>query len=182
MDTHIREDARTAWSQSHLERMRSLSILYCTRSIRPGTHAVASLAHASHSGVTSIASSPKPGTLLVTRTPPRGRHQLYQSRCTLPLSRPFASLLSTTNAVMASLTPPQPPPSWTHSAEQVLEFTKDAIAKDRELKDRVAALPSADCNFTSVCVHYLLNACILLTRLRCTCRSRGKVRQHHRAG
>ncbi|KZT12028.1 Metalloprotease [Laetiporus sulphureus 93-53] len=53
---------------------------------------------------------------------------------------------------MASLTPPQPPPSWTHSAEQVLELTKDAIAKDRELKDSVAALPSADCNFPSVFV------------------------------
>ncbi|GBE84946.1 Saccharolysin [Sparassis crispa] len=51
---------------------------------------------------------------------------------------------------MASLNPPQAPPTWTHSAADVLALTKEAIARDRELNDRIGALTPADCNFTSV--------------------------------
>ncbi|KAH9939164.1 Metalloprotease [Amylocystis lapponica] len=64
-----------------------------------------------------------------------------RSQSTLSFSIPTA---------MVSLTPPQPPPIWTHSAEDVLSITKDAIARDRELQDKIAALAPADCNFSSV--------------------------------
>jgi len=65
------------------------------------------------------------------------------------LSSIFApSSLSSSN--MANLTPPQPPPVWTHTPEDVLKLTKDAIQKDREVQDKVANLPPSECNFESV--------------------------------
>ncbi|EMD39827.1 hypothetical protein CERSUDRAFT_81164 [Gelatoporia subvermispora B] len=51
---------------------------------------------------------------------------------------------------MASLTPPQSAPVWTHSAEDVLRLTKEAIAEERELQDKVAALKPEECSFESV--------------------------------
>ncbi|TRM63928.1 hypothetical protein BD626DRAFT_547704 [Schizophyllum amplum] len=51
---------------------------------------------------------------------------------------------------MASLTPPQPAPTWTHSAEDIMRLTKEAIEADRTHQDKVAALAEADCNFDSV--------------------------------
>ncbi|EUC54471.1 metallopeptidase MepB [Rhizoctonia solani AG-3 Rhs1AP] len=46
--------------------------------------------------------------------------------------------------------PPQAPLSWEHTPDNVLSYTKEAIAKSRTLQDKVAALPEADCNFNSV--------------------------------
>ena len=51
---------------------------------------------------------------------------------------------------MTNLTPPQPPPVWTHTPEDVLRLTKEAINKDREVQDRVAKLPVSECNFDTV--------------------------------
>jgi metallopeptidase MepB len=51
---------------------------------------------------------------------------------------------------MANLTPPQPPPVWTHTPEDVLRLTKEAIEKDREVQDRVGKLPASECNFETV--------------------------------
>ncbi|KAL1748030.1 hypothetical protein HDZ31DRAFT_30711 [Schizophyllum fasciatum] len=51
---------------------------------------------------------------------------------------------------MANLTPPQPPPQWTHSAEDIMRLTKEAIEVNRAHQDKVAALAEADCNFDSV--------------------------------
>jgi hypothetical protein len=51
---------------------------------------------------------------------------------------------------MANLTPPQPPPVWTHTPEEVLTLTKEAIKKDREVQDQVAELPASECNFDTV--------------------------------
>lgn len=51
---------------------------------------------------------------------------------------------------MASLVPPQPPPIWTHSAEEIVELTKKEIAKHRAAEDTVAALSPSECNFKSV--------------------------------
>ncbi|KZT01745.1 zincin [Laetiporus sulphureus 93-53] len=84
--------------------------------------------------LTSIASSPKQGTLLAIvwsreRLSAAISYISRAARCRF-LDRLHLYWL-TTNAVMASLTPPQSPPSWTHSAEQFLELTKDVIAKDR---------------------------------------------------
>ncbi|KZT01737.1 zincin [Laetiporus sulphureus 93-53] len=84
--------------------------------------------------LTSIASSPKQGTLLAIvwsreRLSAAISYISHAARCRF-LDRLHLYWL-TTNTVMASLTPPQSPPSWTHSAEQFLELTKDVIAKDR---------------------------------------------------
>jgi hypothetical protein len=65
------------------------------------------------------------------------------------LSSIFApSSLSSSN--MANLTPPQPPPVWTHTPEDVLNLTNEAIKKDREVQDRIAKLPLSECNFETV--------------------------------
>ena len=65
------------------------------------------------------------------------------------LSSIFApSSLSSSN--MANLTPPQPPPVWTHTPEEVLYLTKEAIEKDREVQDRIGKLPVSECNFETV--------------------------------
>lgn len=64
-----------------------------------------------------------------------------------PLSTIFSASL---NPAMANLTPPQPPPQWTHSAEDILRLTKEAIEVNRAEQDKVAALKEADCNFDSV--------------------------------
>ena len=51
---------------------------------------------------------------------------------------------------MANLTPPQPPPVWTHTPKDVLDLTKEAIKKDREVQDKIAKLPASECNFDTV--------------------------------
>ncbi|KAI0059531.1 metallopeptidase MepB [Artomyces pyxidatus] len=55
---------------------------------------------------------------------------------------------------MPSLTPPQSPPSWSHSAEDILKLTKEAIERDRELQDSIAKLPAEECNFESLALAY----------------------------
>ncbi len=49
-----------------------------------------------------------------------------------------------------SLTPPQAPPSWDHTPEQILSITKDAIEKDRAAMDKVGSLAAKDADFKSV--------------------------------
>ncbi|KAB5588391.1 Metallopeptidase MepB [Ceratobasidium theobromae] len=53
--------------------------------------------------------------------------------------------------------PPQAPPRWDHTPETVLSFTKEAIETSRKLQDQVAALPEADCNFSTVFVPLALD-------------------------
>jgi hypothetical protein len=62
----------------------------------------------------------------------------------------FSALTPTLTDTMASLTPPQPAPTWTHTADDVMRLTKEAIAKDREVQDEVAALAPESCNMSSV--------------------------------
>lgn len=82
-----------------------------------------------------------------------GTTQLFRYQSTL--SGLFSSISSISDN-MAALTPPVLPPSWTHSAEDVLRITKGLIAKDRELNDKIAALPAEECNFESVCIHLVV--------------------------
>src|SRR5277367_1107128 len=71
-------------------------------------------------------------------------HFRFGTRC----ARPFhSSLIRTT---MATLKPPQPPPSWNHSPESVLVLTKEAIEKERKRQDQIGALAPEDCTFKSV--------------------------------
>ncbi|KAH9891674.1 Metalloprotease [Cubamyces lactineus] len=51
---------------------------------------------------------------------------------------------------MATLTPPQAAPKWTHTPEDVIRLTKDALAEYSATEDSVAALAPAECNFESV--------------------------------
>ncbi len=71
------------------------------------------------------------------------------TRFSSSLSSIFASSsLSSSN--MSNLTPPQPPPVWTHTSKDVLDLTKEAIRKDREVQDNIAKLPDSECNFDTV--------------------------------
>ena len=47
-------------------------------------------------------------------------------------------------------TPPQPPPLWNHSADDILKLTKEAIEYDRTIQDKVGGLDPKDCTFDSV--------------------------------
>ena len=47
-------------------------------------------------------------------------------------------------------TPPQSPPVWNHSADEILKLTKEAIEYDRAIQDKVGHLDPKDCTFNSV--------------------------------
>lgn len=83
-------------------------------------------------------SIPYPSTRYLPPYNPLGllRHQTF-----------FTALTSTS---MSPLTPPQPAPTWTHTADDVMRLTKEAIARDQEVQDKVAALAPEDCNMSSV--------------------------------
>ena len=49
-----------------------------------------------------------------------------------------------------SLTPPQPPPQWDHSADDILKLTEEAIEHDRTVQDEVGGLDPKECSFHSV--------------------------------
>ncbi|KAF8158338.1 metallopeptidase MepB [Crassisporium funariophilum] len=49
-----------------------------------------------------------------------------------------------------SLTPPQAPPTWNHTAEDITRLTKEAIENDRAIQDKIGALSPKDCTFESV--------------------------------
>lgn len=62
--------------------------------------------------------------------------------------RPF-SLLPAAKHTM-TVTPPQSPPGWEHTAEDILKLTKEAIEHDRAVQDKVGGLDPKDCTFESV--------------------------------
>ena len=80
--------------------------------------------------------------------PARALNGLSHYRSQSTLSGLFS--LSPADSIMASLNPPQAAPKWTHTPEDVLKLTEDAIAEYRALEDRVAALKPEECNFESV--------------------------------
>lgn len=57
---------------------------------------------------------------------------------------------SSSSSNMANLTPPQPPPLWTHTPADVIRLTEEAIKKDRNVQDQIAKLPLSECNFDTV--------------------------------
>lgn len=54
-----------------------------------------------------------------------------------------------------SFNPPQPPPFWNHTAEDIVRLTKEAIEKDRTVQDTVGKLDPKDCTFESVRNHHV---------------------------
>lgn len=131
-----------------LHSMRSLLNVCNVRRVTPGIYRIL---FRSSSGTVSKLQAP-PGQAITrdpfARSPRFSFHRLQstQSSC-----RPSSFLTSTlTTRSMASLTPYQAAPSWTHSASDVLVLTKEAIRRDWELLNKVASLAPADCNFASV--------------------------------
>ena len=86
--------------------------------------------------------------------PPSTRHGtgfLHRSLATVHgLFSPTSIFGNTDDSAMASLTPPQPPPTWTHTPEDVKRITKELIEKDKQLTDKIAALAPEECNFETV--------------------------------
>jgi hypothetical protein len=58
--------------------------------------------------------------------------------------RPFSAF--TVNApVMSGHAAPQPPPRWNHAPDEVRQLTKDAIQRDREVRECSARRCASDC-------------------------------------
>ncbi|KAJ7069838.1 metallopeptidase MepB [Mycena amicta] len=88
----------------------------------------------------------------LTRTP-----SFLRQLTSLKAFSPRAHLLSTFIIPSSPMTisPPFPPPAWQETPEDVLRLTKELIAKDRAVEDKIGALsPSSEseCNFQSVFV------------------------------
>ncbi|KAF9481172.1 metallopeptidase MepB [Pholiota conissans] len=54
------------------------------------------------------------------------------------------------NPSTMAITPPQPPPTWEHSAEDITKLTKQCIEQYRKVMDKVGALEPKDSTFESV--------------------------------
>ena len=52
--------------------------------------------------------------------------------------------------MMSNLSPPQPPPTWTHTPEGITALVKKFIADDVEIWDKIGLLPKEECTFESV--------------------------------
>jgi hypothetical protein len=59
-------------------------------------------------------------------------------------------------SLMSGLTPPQPPPKWTHTTEEIAQLTDDAIDAHRAIQDAIGSLTPEQCTFESVrvCRHF----------------------------
>ena len=73
---------------------------------------------------------------------------LWHYRSQSSLSKLFS--LSPADSIMTSLKPPQAAPKWTHTPEEVLKLTKEAIEEERNRLDEIGGLKSEDCTFESV--------------------------------
>ncbi|KAJ6584908.1 hypothetical protein B0H19DRAFT_926190 [Mycena capillaripes] len=49
-----------------------------------------------------------------------------------------------------AITPPQPPPDWTHKPEDVARLIKEAIANHRAVEDKIGALDPSECTYESL--------------------------------
>jgi len=52
-----------------------------------------------------------------------------------------------------ALTPPQAPPTWEHSVDDITKLTKESIEAYRKVMDKVGALEPKDATFESVSPH-----------------------------
>lgn len=94
-------------------------------------------------------------------TQPASRSIIQHARSLASLSHSFSLHPSTSSAAaMSSLEPPQPPPTWKHTPEEVLDLTNKALEKAKQALDKVAALDSKDCTFETVSAS-CLTACLV---------------------
>lgn len=63
-------------------------------------------------------------------------------------TRPFMSSAQT--SLEDAPKPPQNPPIWNHTADQILSITHQAIKSSKELLDRIGSTPTEQCSFESV--------------------------------
>lgn len=81
----------------------------------------------------------------------RGRYSINtrsaQRAFSSSTSHLFFSLTSTSTM---AITPPQAPPTWEHTTEDISKLTKQSIEKYRAVMDKVGALEPKDCTFESV--------------------------------
>ncbi|KAK7048309.1 metallopeptidase MepB [Favolaschia claudopus] len=57
---------------------------------------------------------------------------------------------SQTPSTTMPIVPPQPPPEWTHTPDDVTRLTKEAIDTHRTVEDTVGALPASECTYESL--------------------------------
>jgi hypothetical protein len=93
--------------------------------------------------------------------------RLLRIRPISTLNIPFSWPSAISFDIQMSLVPPQAPPSWNHSAEDITRLTNEFIARDRAVEDKVGALAPKDCNFQSASISDLLQCSMLIiTTLR----------------
>lgn len=81
-----------------------------------------------------------------------------RSRPYLCLSRSLATISYRTSLLFdisishppMNLTPPVPPPTWDHSAEDIAKLISQYIQRNKTIQDKVGGLSSEQCNFESV--------------------------------
>lgn len=85
------------------------------------------------------------------RTPHRHLATTSTTRHASPLSDAYLDLRFTADTTtMASLTPPQSPPSWQHTVEDVDRLTTEALAKNKQVSDEIVQLPEDKLDFDNV--------------------------------
>ena len=72
----------------------------------------------------------------------------------IPSFSRFASstsfLTSSLATNMPGLTPPQPPPTWKHTPNDIQELVKKTIDDVKQVLDKIGSLSASECNFESV--------------------------------
>ena len=93
-------------------------------------------------------------SLVISRTPTARFVWLttsHQPTCCRALKTSVnASFFRFSSSSMSSITPLQAPPTWSHTPEELLELTKQALDRVKRIYDEVSALDAKDCNFESV--------------------------------
>lgn len=90
------------------------------------------------------------------------------TRALSTLQIPFSWSSDISSNKQMSLTPPQAPPVWNHSAEDITRLTKEFIADNRAVEDKVGALAPKHCNFQSASISTLLQrSTLIFTMSRC---------------
>lgn len=67
-----------------------------------------------------------------------------------PLSDAYLDFSFSADTTMASLTPPQPPPSWQHTVEDIERLTTEALTKNKQVSDDIVQLPDDKLDFDNV--------------------------------